>query len=152
MRPRSTWSTRCPTRSPIKAISVSRRRPAEPRITTADGPHLSLCPGIPDSPAITKVPAPSSRHRRGESYAVRAAALLLLVFRQSLRPLCRNLITSSTPAGLCAAQTQTSAPPTSRRFNRDRLTDESDKSAQITDSRSRLTVRRILAPNQQTVR
>jgi putative transposase len=39
-------------------------------------PHMSLGPGIPDSPAITKVPAPSSRLRRGESYAVRAASIL----------------------------------------------------------------------------
>src|SRR6266702_2586014 len=39
-------------------------------------PHMSLGPGIPDSPASTKVPAPSSRHRRGESYAVRAASIL----------------------------------------------------------------------------
>jgi len=39
-------------------------------------PHMSLGPGIPDSPAITKVPAPSSRHRRGESYAVRATSIL----------------------------------------------------------------------------
>jgi hypothetical protein len=39
-------------------------------------PHMSLGPGIPESPAITTVPAPSSRHRRGESYAVRAASIL----------------------------------------------------------------------------
>jgi putative transposase len=40
-------------------------------------PHMSLGPGIPDSPAITKVlPESSSRHRRGESYAVRAASIL----------------------------------------------------------------------------
>jgi len=39
-------------------------------------PHMSLGPGIPDSPHITKAPAQSSRHRRGESYAVRAASIL----------------------------------------------------------------------------
>jgi putative transposase len=39
-------------------------------------PHMSLGPGIPDSPHITKVPAQSSRHRRGESYAVRANPIL----------------------------------------------------------------------------
>ncbi|MEA3180672.1 MAG: putative transposase [Gammaproteobacteria bacterium] len=39
-------------------------------------PHMSLGPGIPELPAITTVPAPSSRHRRGESYAVRAASIL----------------------------------------------------------------------------
>lgn len=33
-------------------------------------PHMSLGPGIPDSPAITAVPASSSRHRRGERYVV----------------------------------------------------------------------------------
>jgi putative transposase len=39
-------------------------------------PHMSLGPGIPGSPAITVVPAPSARHRRGESYAVQAASIL----------------------------------------------------------------------------
>jgi hypothetical protein len=39
-------------------------------------PHMSLGPGIPESPAIRTVPAPSSRHRRGEAYAVRAASIL----------------------------------------------------------------------------
>jgi len=39
-------------------------------------PHMSLGPGIPDSPAITTVPAPTSRHRRGEAYVVRAASIL----------------------------------------------------------------------------
>jgi putative transposase len=39
-------------------------------------PHMSLGPGIPGSPAITTVPAPSSRHRRGEAYAIRAASIL----------------------------------------------------------------------------
>ena len=39
-------------------------------------PHMSLGPGIPNSPAIMTVPAPSSRHRRGESYTVRAASIL----------------------------------------------------------------------------
>jgi putative transposase len=38
--------------------------------------HMSPGPGTPDSPAITKVPAPSSRYRRGESYAVRANPIL----------------------------------------------------------------------------
>jgi transposase InsO family protein len=39
--------------------------------------HMSLGPGVPDPPAITKViPEPSSRHRRGESYAVRAKSVL----------------------------------------------------------------------------
>jgi transposase InsO family protein len=40
-------------------------------------PHMSLGPGIPDWPVITKVlPESSSRHRRGESSAVRAASIL----------------------------------------------------------------------------
>jgi putative transposase len=40
-------------------------------------PHMSLGPGIPDSPAITTaVPTPSSRHRRGEAYVVRANPIL----------------------------------------------------------------------------
>jgi putative transposase len=40
-------------------------------------PHMALGPGIPDPPATTKAtPEPSSRHRRGESYAVRAASVL----------------------------------------------------------------------------
>src|SRR5882757_773809 len=40
-------------------------------------PHMSLGPGIPDSPAMTKVlPESSSRHRRGQLYAVRAASVL----------------------------------------------------------------------------
>jgi transposase InsO family protein len=40
-------------------------------------PHMLLGPGIPVSPAITQVlPKSSSRHRRGESYAVRAASIL----------------------------------------------------------------------------
>jgi len=39
-------------------------------------PHMSPGPGIPDSSPITKIPAPSSRHRRGESYAVRATSIL----------------------------------------------------------------------------
>jgi putative transposase len=40
-------------------------------------PHMALGPGVPDPPAITKaIPEPSSRHRRGESYAVRAASVL----------------------------------------------------------------------------
>jgi hypothetical protein len=40
-------------------------------------PHMSLGPGVPDPPATMNViPKPSSRHRRGESYAVRAASVL----------------------------------------------------------------------------
>jgi transposase InsO family protein len=39
-------------------------------------PHMSLGPGIPDSPPITTIRAASSRHRRGESYAVRATSIL----------------------------------------------------------------------------
>jgi transposase InsO family protein len=39
-------------------------------------PHMSLGPGIPDSLAITNVPVPSSRHRRRESYTVRAESIL----------------------------------------------------------------------------
>ncbi len=40
-------------------------------------PHMSLGPGIPDYWAITKVlPEPSSRHRRGDSYAVRSESIL----------------------------------------------------------------------------
>jgi putative transposase len=43
----------------------------------AGRPHMSLGPCVPDSPAITKTQLePSSRHRRGESYAVRAASIL----------------------------------------------------------------------------
>jgi len=39
-------------------------------------PHMSLGPGVPDSPAITRtLPEASSRHRRGELYAVRAASI-----------------------------------------------------------------------------
>jgi hypothetical protein len=38
---------------------------------------MGLSPGVPDTPAIMKViPKLSSRHRRGESYAVRAASVL----------------------------------------------------------------------------
>ena len=39
-------------------------------------PHMSLGPGIPESPHTTKVPAQSSRHRCGESYAVRTNPIL----------------------------------------------------------------------------
>jgi putative transposase len=40
-------------------------------------PHMSLGPGIPESPATTKsLPESSSRHRRGESYAVRSTSIL----------------------------------------------------------------------------
>jgi putative transposase len=40
-------------------------------------PHMALGPGVPDPPDITKaIPEPSSRHRRGDSYAVRGAAVL----------------------------------------------------------------------------
>jgi putative transposase len=40
-------------------------------------PHMSLGPGVPDPPATTKVlPEPSSRHRRGESYAVLSESIL----------------------------------------------------------------------------
>ena len=40
-------------------------------------PHMSLGPGIPGSPAITKIlPESSSRHRRGEAYAVRSNPIL----------------------------------------------------------------------------
>ena len=40
-------------------------------------PHMSLGPGVPDSPTITSaIPESSSRHRRGEPYAVRAASIL----------------------------------------------------------------------------
>jgi putative transposase len=40
-------------------------------------PHMSLGPGIPDSPVMVKdLPESSSRHRRGEWYAVRAASVL----------------------------------------------------------------------------
>jgi putative transposase len=39
--------------------------------------HRALGPGVPDPPVITKaIPEPSSRHRRGDSYAVRAASVL----------------------------------------------------------------------------
>src|ERR1700716_2479129 len=40
-------------------------------------PHMALGPGVPDPPATMKViPKPTSRHRRGESYAVRANPIL----------------------------------------------------------------------------
>jgi putative transposase len=40
-------------------------------------PHMALGPGVPDPPVNAKVvPKPSSRHRRGESYAVRAESVL----------------------------------------------------------------------------
>jgi putative transposase len=40
-------------------------------------PHMALGPGVPDPPSTTKVLAEtSSRHRRGESYGVRAASVL----------------------------------------------------------------------------
>jgi hypothetical protein len=47
-----------------------------PISTPAAFRHEWLPLSIPESPAITTVPAPSSRHRRGESYAVRAASIL----------------------------------------------------------------------------
>jgi transposase InsO family protein len=39
-------------------------------------PHMLLGPGIPNSSFTKALPQPSSRHRRGESYAVRAASIL----------------------------------------------------------------------------
>src|SRR5450755_1238837 len=40
-------------------------------------PHMALGPSVPDPPVSTLVlPVPSSRHRRGESYAVRAKPIL----------------------------------------------------------------------------
>ena len=43
-------------------------------------PHMSLGPGIPSSPGITSVrPEPSSRNRRGESYAVRGESILCAI-------------------------------------------------------------------------
>jgi putative transposase len=43
----------------------------------AGRPHMALGPGVPDPPVITKaIPEPSSRHRRGDSYAVRAESIL----------------------------------------------------------------------------
>jgi putative transposase len=40
-------------------------------------PHMALGPGVPDPPVSTIVlPSPPSRHRRGESYAVHAKAVL----------------------------------------------------------------------------
>jgi putative transposase len=40
-------------------------------------PHMGLGRGVPDSPVSTRVlPVPNSRHRRGESYAVRAKPIL----------------------------------------------------------------------------
>jgi putative transposase len=39
--------------------------------------HMALGPGVPDPPATTEIhPGPSSRHRRGELYAVRATSVL----------------------------------------------------------------------------
>jgi putative transposase len=38
---------------------------------------MALSPGVPDPPVKTiLVPEPTSRHRRGEAYAVRAKSLL----------------------------------------------------------------------------
>ena len=40
-------------------------------------PHMALGPGAPDPPPIHRdFPTPNSRHRRGESYAVRAVPIL----------------------------------------------------------------------------
>ena len=40
-------------------------------------PHMALGPGVPDPPITPKVvPEPTSRHRRGEAYAVRAESVL----------------------------------------------------------------------------
>src|SRR5450759_1935928 len=40
-------------------------------------PHMALGPGVPDPPSIDRdYPHPNSRHRRGESYAVRAKSIL----------------------------------------------------------------------------
>jgi hypothetical protein len=40
-------------------------------------PHMALGPGVHDPPVSTLVhPVPNSRHRRGESYAVRAKPIL----------------------------------------------------------------------------
>jgi putative transposase len=40
-------------------------------------PHMALGPGVPDPPPIHRdFPTPNSRHRRGESYAVRAIPIL----------------------------------------------------------------------------
>jgi hypothetical protein len=42
-----------------------------------NAPHMALGPGVPDPPATMKaIPKTSSRHRRGKSYAVRAASVL----------------------------------------------------------------------------
>jgi putative transposase len=48
----------------------------------AGRPHMSLGPGIPDSLHITKVPARSSRHRRGEPYVVRADPILRVLHHE----------------------------------------------------------------------
>jgi putative transposase len=41
-------------------------------------PHMLLGPGIPNSPAVVRLvcPQPTSRHRRGESYAVCSESIL----------------------------------------------------------------------------
>jgi transposase InsO family protein len=40
-------------------------------------PHMSLGPGVPDPPVITQAHSiPSSRHRRGELYGIRAVSIL----------------------------------------------------------------------------
>jgi transposase InsO family protein len=40
-------------------------------------PHMALGPGVPDPPSIDRdYPHPNSRHRRAESYAVRAKSIL----------------------------------------------------------------------------
>jgi transposase InsO family protein len=39
-------------------------------------PHMALGPGIPDSTIGNALPSPNSRHRRGESFAVRAKSIL----------------------------------------------------------------------------
>jgi hypothetical protein len=50
------------------ALNIRSGKPAE---------CMKLFTDVPDPPATLKViPKPSSRHRRGESYAVRAASVL----------------------------------------------------------------------------
>ena len=40
-------------------------------------PHMALGPGVPDPPPVRiRIPKPTSRHRRSESYAVRAESIL----------------------------------------------------------------------------
>ena len=59
-------------------IQVSPRTVRKYHHYNAGRPHMALGPGVPDPPPVHhEVPMqPNSRHRRGESYAVRASSIL----------------------------------------------------------------------------